>query len=156
MRQPFRITRPVLLQAIAVSAIGLGLPGCGVFGGNDELNRLDEERDLWVSHNIDDYQITIRRECFCSSITPVIVTVVDGQVASRRYTDSGVPVPAQDATFYPDVPGLFAIAEDARRRADKVSITFHPTYGFPESMVIDWVNRAIDDEVTYSVTAFTR
>lgn len=93
------------------------------------------------------------RSCFCESLGPIRVVVADGVVTSRT-TAGGQPVPAASANNYPDVPGLFALVEDAFRRAATTNATFDPQYGFPAQVVIDYIAAAIDDELTITAGGF--
>ena len=108
----------------------------------------------WERANIDSYEMTVRRLCFCGFIAPVRVTVSRGAIVSRANVETGEPVPANVASLYPDVPGLFAIANEARTNADGFNVEYHLTYGFPTAIVIDWRTNAADDEVTYYVEDF--
>ena len=49
---------------------------------------------------------------------------------------------------------LFATLAKAQADADEVKVTYDPTYGFPQSIAIDNVKDATDDEISYEVTNF--
>jgi hypothetical protein len=42
----------------------------------------------------------------------------------------------------------------AVQEADKVTVTYDPTYGYPTEIVIDYIELATDDEMYISVTNF--
>ena len=111
-------------------------------------------RARWDRANIDSYEMTVRRLCFCGFVDPVRVTVSDGAIVSRVNLLTGEPVPENIAELFPDVPGLFAIVDDARANADELDAEYDETYGFPRSIVIDWIENAADDEVAYVVEDF--
>ena len=52
------------------------------------------------------------------------------------------------------VEGLFAIAGENLANADKVEIAYDATYGFPVSIVVDRIEMAMDDEISYYVENF--
>lgn len=139
--------RAALLFALLVSA------ACG-----DALApaiRVQEQRAKWENADIATYILTVRRSCEClhpEMTGPVVVSVRDGVIESRVYED-GTPVPSQYASSFPDVPGLFAIIEDAiQRNAARLNATYHPAYGVPLSFFIDYNAGTVDDEVGYTVS----
>jgi hypothetical protein len=109
----------------------------------------------WESSGIDSYELTVQRLCFCPFVEPVRVKVVDGAIVSRTLVSTGEPVPAAYASYFPDVPGLFAIVEEAATGADKLDAGFNASYGFPAEISIDWVERTADDEEVYLAETFT-
>jgi hypothetical protein len=145
---PARSTRVSLAIALcAFAACGEGfLPATLVM-------TLQTARARWQRSGIDSYAITVHRLCFCGFVDPVRVTVEDGAIVSRIIVATGEPLPARDAPYYPDVPGLFAIIESASG-ADDLRTEFDATYGFPTVISIDWKVNLADDEVAYRTEAF--
>ena len=125
----------------------LALAGCGLFEPG-HVEGLGEAVARWNQRGPRDYQIVVRRECFCGSVDPVRVTVIGGEVTERRYVTTDQPVPETLAELYPGVPGLFALVADAYHRADRVDARFDPELGFPTVVAIDYVRNAVDDELT--------
>jgi hypothetical protein len=109
----------------------------------------------WERSGIESYEITVRRLCFCGFVEPVRVRVIDGIIVSRTVVPSGEPVPHTHAAYIPDVPGLFAIVEEAAVGADELDVTFDAVYGFPTEISIDGDETAVDDEVVFRTEAFT-
>ena len=139
---------------IGALAIALG-SGCGT-GPGDRLAQLAEARRIWDGQAITSYLVTIKRVCFCSEVRSVRVTVANRQVVSRAFVDDGQPVPAVLIQAYPSIDGLFDLLEDAARRADEIHLTFDPTIGIPLQANIDFVKNAVDDEVNFIVSDFSR
>ena len=103
-----------------------------------------------------DYQFTIARVCECApeSAGPVVVEVRDGVVSERTYA-SGISVDPQYSDLFTSVPGLFDLIDEAiRRDAAGLAVRYNASYGYPESIQIDWVAGAVDDEVSYRITDF--
>jgi hypothetical protein len=135
-------------------AIGLTLASCGVLDPDRRIEGLDAAKARWALLQVDDYQLTLRRLCFCQDYDPVRITVVDGVVAARVYVETGAPVPADRAALFPGVPGLFALLEEANRREASINVTFDQQYGFPTNAFIDYIKNAIDDELSFEITDF--
>ena len=49
---------------------------------------------------------------------------------------------------------LFTQLKDALTEADKVEVTYDPTYGFPAILAIDQIEQAMDDELYITVDNF--
>ncbi|MGQ0714973.1 MAG: DUF6174 domain-containing protein [Gemmatimonadaceae bacterium] len=108
----------------------------------------------WVRANVDSYEITVRRLCFCGFVDPVRVTVSGGVIVSRVNIRTGEPVPANIDELFPDVPGLFTIVVDARENAADVHTEYDAAYGFPTVISIDWRASVADDEIAYVAEDF--
>jgi hypothetical protein len=144
-------TRRFLTALLVLTACG----GDGFLASTRFFPDVRAARARWESSGIDSYAMTVRRLCFCGFVEPVRVTVDDGVIISRIIVSSGDPVPGSLAQHYPDVPGLFAIIEHAfADGADGLRFEFHPSYGFPTAIAIDWARDAVDDEVTYRAEDF--
>ena len=145
-------TRRFLTALLVLTACG----GDGFLASTRFAFDLRAARARWESAGVDSYEMTVRRLCECTlGWEPVRVTVDDGEVVSRIVLSSGDPVPGSLAQYYPDVPGLFAIIEQAfADGADGLRFEFHPSYGFPAAIAIDWVRDLVDDEVTYRAEDF--
>lgn len=144
-----------LVRAIRAALCG-ATAGCGLFGPGSQMGQLNEARDRWKSQGFTDYQITVDRSCFCvrEATGEVYMVVRNAAVAYRTYVSTGQPVAAQWAELFPDIPGLFRVIEDAIHDADDLVVRYHPRLGYPESISIDFVVNAIDDEVAYTTVGF--
>ena len=137
---------------IALLILTLTLSACG---GKSELN---ENRDKWDSAGVTHYRFELTISCFCPfmDVMPVVVEVKDGQIVSL--TDvNGQPLREDFRETFEKaatVEGLFAVAEDSLSNADQVEVTYDARYGFPTSIVVDWIKMAVDDEIAYYVGAF--
>ena len=137
---------------IVFIAFALLLSACGSNAA------LKSNRDKWEAQSISHYRFDLTISCFCPfrDIIPVTVEVKDGQIVSM--TDvSGQPLREEfRATFEQaaTIESLFAIAEENIANADKVSVTYDATYGFPTSIVVDRITQAVDDEISYYAENF--
>jgi hypothetical protein len=126
----------------------------GLAGPNRSLDRFNEAKALWDRENPANYAVTVQRLCFCVTVEPVRIVVQNRVVISRTVVATQLPLPANLNDLYPDIPGLFATIKDAYARADAVTVSFDPRYGFPSDATIDYVKSAIDDELTLKVSDF--
>ena len=140
---------------LAAALLILTACGDGFLASTRVVTSLRAARARWASSGIDSYELTVRRLCFCGFVEPVRVKVVDGAIVSRTIVSTGEPVPELYASAYPDVPGLFAIVEEAANEADDLLIEFDASYGYPVEISIDWIENAVDDEVAYLAETFT-
>lgn len=149
MRLPFR-------PAVALLAI-LALSGSACHVSTSPESDLDTARSRWTRSHPSSYDIVVRRVCFCATevTNPVLVSVREGVVTSRTYVGSGAQVSAQFASLFPTVEGIFRIVDDALgRNAYTLDVAYDPAYGFPVTIDIDYVNNAVDDELTVQMSGF--
>jgi hypothetical protein len=143
-------SRCVLLALLVLSACSDGSP----VGTRLDLTWF-WARARWERSGVDSYDLTVRPLCFCVFVEPVRVSVRDGVVVSRIIRSSGEALPAQYASSYPDIPGLFAVIERAHEQgADHIDADFDETFGFPTGIWVDWKESWADDEEGYRVEEF--
>ena len=112
---------------------------------------------LWQQRQPFAYDITITKNCFCGfeEPGPVVVSVRNGAVISRRYVLSGHLVGATQAASYPTVDDLFVIIEQAAlQHSERLEVYYDQVYGYPTSVAIDPRLTVADDESFYYVTDF--
>jgi len=119
---------------------------------------LNSNREKWDSQGITHYRFDLTIACFCPfyDVVPVTVEVKDGEIVSM--TDvTGQPLKDEFRGVFENaatIESLFAIAEENIVNADKVSITYDSMYGFPTSIIVDRIVRAMDDEISYYAENF--
>ena len=68
---------------------------------------------------------------------PVIVSVRNGVVESRQYTQTGASVTSEYANALPTVEGLFALVDEAIRNGTKpLTVQYDPTLGYPTRIAL--------------------
>jgi len=125
-------------------------------GPSDPGELLSQNRALWGREGPASYQYVITRSCEClpESAGPVTVVVRGGTVDTRQYA-SGAPVDPQYDQLFTSVPGLFELIQQALDLpAAALAVRYNDQLGYPESIQIDWVAGAVDDEVSYRITEF--
>jgi hypothetical protein len=126
-----------------------------------EKTELSRNQEKWEDANITHYRFELNIGCFCAfrSQMPLTVEVQDGEVVS--ITDvNGEAISATDPMNefiqkYATIDRIFSeLNSDSVQEADKVTVTYDPTYGFPSEISIDFIELAADDELYISVSAF--
>lgn len=134
----------------------LCIDGCAI---TTETSRSDAERELarnrqrWVSAGIHDYEFDFRRSCYCvpESTEGVHIVVRNDVVTSAVRSRDGLPA-SSAVSAWPRVDELFdAVQQLLEEGAERLDVTYDPTYGYPRSIVADVILMAVDDE--YALTA---
>lgn len=149
MKRAIEWTRRGVLTLLVAAA------GCGTTGPHGDLaSEIEANREIWRQLGPASYQYGIQRICFCGpdAIGPVRVTVQDGTVVSRVYTDSGTPVPDDFEPLFPDVEGLYEVLLDALERdAAQIDVTWDSVTGLPSEFFIDYNEQIADEEVGFRI-----
>ncbi len=144
----------MMQRLIAITCFFL-IAACGgrPLDQDPQLQALQEARAQWVAQAIHHYRFTIRQSCFCfPPARTVHLTVSDGEIS--LYSDEEGPLPDDDYMAL-SVDDLFAKVEQAILAPDSaVTVQYHPDYGFPVDVDLDWAVGAIDDEIRYIVSNF--
>jgi hypothetical protein len=143
-----------LLRARCAPLFMLALTSCSITdpGRGDASVDLARNRQRWANAALHDYEFDYQLSCFCApDVTEAVHIVVRAdQVASVTRARDGLPAQRQYGGW-PTVPALF---EDVRgqleRKADRIEVTYDPTYGYPRSIVVDVYLMAADDESSQS------
>jgi len=116
----------------------------------------------WKNANIQHYRFQLMVGCFCpmSSIMPITVEVHDGQVTSMTDVNGTLISPKDpSADFFAQYTTITRIYDELTssrfRDADKIAISYDPTYGFPSEISVDFIKLAVDDELYLNVSTFT-
>lgn len=131
--------------------------GCASQSTDPVVVDLASARAAWAQQGPADYRIDVRRLCFCGyDVTRAVrVTVRNSVIVERTYADDGSLVSA-NPEFFPDVPGLFAVIEDAiARDAHRIDVAYDPDLGFPRTIAIDYIEQAVDEELTFQADNFS-
>jgi len=129
----------------------LAVLGEGETPASDRVNatQLQQNRQLWRSQNISNYRYTLRVGCFCTpEVTqPVVIEVRNNRVTSITAANTGKPVNQEYFKQYDSMPKLFNIVKDAiAKKAHRISVTYHPTQGYPTQINIDENAQMADEE----------
>jgi hypothetical protein len=139
---------PILIFAVLLSACGAAASASSEY---------EQNLELWQEQDINHYRFQLSILCFCpyAGQMPLTIEVSDGQAISIETADGSEPGP--NMLFYSQVAtidDLFDTLAKALDEADEVKVAYDPTYGFPQTIDIDNIKEAIDDEISYEVTNF--
>jgi hypothetical protein len=115
-----------------------------------------EMRQNWMDAGLTNYQFRFRRTCSCTpTILSGTVTVRAGKVVavSDARGAGGEIIPDPDLAAFKSIEDLFDIIRTQSTNADLLSVKYDELRHFPLRVDIDYVMRAVDDEITYEVSA---
>lgn len=124
-------------------------------------------QEKWDALQDEDYSFDLSISCFCiqSSYGPVTVVVKGDTVNALLNVNTGLDlIDETDSTLvfakwknlYPSIDGLFEVVESAiDDNADKLEVSYDETFGYPNSIDIDWYKNAVDDEIGYTVISLS-
>jgi len=145
------------MKKITLLLLALILAACTA-GGGTELSR---NQSKWQDANISHYRFELTVGCFCPfrSQMPMIVEVQNGEIVSMIDVN-GQAVSTDDPMSefivkYATIDRLFSELEsDSVQKADKLTVSYDPTYGYPSEISIDFIELAADDELYLAASAF--
>lgn len=120
---------------------------------------LAANREKWAAQGITHYSFNLIVGCFCAfrSQMPLAIEVNDGKVVSI-VDNAGQPVDQFADVFdkYNTIEKLFNATEAAQNGgAEKTTVEYNAEKGYPESVYIDYIEQAVDDEISLTVSNFT-
>lgn len=145
------------MKKITLLLLALILAACSAAGGSE----LSRNQAKWQDAGITHYSFQLSVGCFClfRSQMPLTIEVKDGEIVSM--TDvNGEAFPMDDPMSelvmkHATIDRLFSeLGSDSVQKADRLTMSFDPTYGFPVEVAIDYIELAADDELYLSVAGF--
>jgi hypothetical protein len=143
--------RPAI-GTIRAAAFLFLLAGCQTGLGPSE-ETLNAAKLRWAELDIRDYSMLVTNTLSAGPLA-AWVTVTNRVVTDRRFDQSSGQVPTNQASLFPDVPAMFALLEDALKRAHGVNVSFDGNYGYPVSIYINYDPRGSDDDVFLGISGF--
>ena len=123
-----------------------------------DAGQLTMARARWATLGLIDYEFRMNwvRFCITEYRAPVDLEVRDGKIVGGVYApDSGL-TSAVELSRYETVKGLFDLITDAIvQDAHSIEASYHPEYGYPESVFIDYDERIADEERGFVITSFS-
>lgn len=154
------------MKKLLLVVLAIVLSACAATANADEpKSEVQQARDKWQAANISHYRFNLHISCFCvfTENMPLVIEVKDGAVVSMEYQNGNEIDPQLLDLFnrYTTIDKLFDGLEagfdfegDDQGPADKVTVTYDETYGFPTEITIDFVEEAIDDELYLTISGF--
>ncbi len=125
-------------------------------------SQLTRNQKLWESKNINNYDFTVERQCFCPEDYrgPVNIQVRNDAPTSVTYVSSGADASGKFGDT-DTVDELFTALQNAyegnnsfSQKAARVDVTYDSQYGYPTSIYIDISPQIADEEQGFEVTNF--
>lgn len=144
------------MKKITLLFFAIVLAACSFSGS--ELSR---NQAKWQEAGITHYRFQLNVSCFClfRSQMPLTIEVKDGEIISM--TDvNGEAFPMDDPMSdlvlkYATIDRIFTeLGSDSVQKADRLTLSFDPVYGFPADAAIDFIELAADDELYITVSGF--
>jgi len=128
-----------IVLLVTLGTFGIG--GANQASLESRLKKLESQKIKWLKIKPDIYSYTIRAGCM-------------------YVVESSANVKGSLATYDNDedklsIDYLFIIAKRALEKSARADIKYHPTFGIPNSIDVDWRLDTIDDECGYSLVKFS-
>lgn len=145
-----------MLRSIGVMLL-LAISACADSGApsradTEDFSYIEDPRERWRAYRITDYRINQTRGCEClppGSWTAVIrsAEIVDAvtQESYPGYTDEEMNARAR--TFAWTVEEMFDLIDSAKANAYRYQVDYHPKFGYPTLLSVDWYDPIADDEI---------
>lgn len=146
------------MRKILFLVLAIMLTACSAIQPKSEVDRA---RDKWQNANIAHYRFHLFIGCFCAYTQdmPLIVEVKDGEVVSMKY-QSGKEIESGNVEYFQRFATIDKIFDELKKdldgAADKVTVEYDETYGFPKQVSIDYIQQAADDELGLTVSEFEK
>lgn len=122
---------------------------------------LEENETLWKNQELEDYDFTLERQCFCpeDQRDPVNIEVHNWTAVSVTYISDGTLVTESKFNNVDTIDKLFTLLSNAflgegdfTQNADSVDKTYDENMGYPVTLYIDVSQQMADEEQGYTVT----
>jgi len=153
------------MKKLLLLVLAVVLTACATAQAAQPKSDLEIAQDKWQNADISHYRFNLFISCFCvfTEDMPLIIEVKDGQVVSMEF-QSGKEIDSSLLELfqrYNTLEKLFSGLENSflvegtdQGPADKVTVIYDETYGFPKEITIDFIEKAIDDELYLTVSEF--
>ncbi len=146
------------MKKLLLLIIAIMLTACSALQTKSEVDRASEK---WQAANISHYRFNLFIGCFCvyTQDMPLIIEVKDGKVVSMKY-QSGKEIESGNLDYFQRFATIDKIFDELKKdlggEADKVTVEYDETYGFPKQVSIDFIEQAADDELGLTVSEFEK
>ena len=140
-RNPFAILT-VLAIVIAV-AFGFW----SFISSSEKFADINYQKDLWSEKEPNSYSYSIFNGCMFVQKSEAVVLL--GKTVFRKVDEDGHKINGNVK-----LEDLFSTVDRAQAHAHTIEVNYSKTYGYPESIKVDWNKNIMDDECFYVVKNF--
>lgn len=115
-------------------------------------------RSLWQSRNLHTYSYSIVRQCYCTTdyTRPMRVDIRNGKVVAAIYTDDRSRVGATVVHHLRSIDAWFdRIEQGYEKTYYRMEVRYHPSLGYPQTLLLDKRERVADDEERVTISHVT-
>jgi hypothetical protein len=147
-----------IMKKLFLLIIAIMLAACSAMQPKSEVDRA---REKWDAAKISHYSFNLFIGCFCvyTQDMPLIIEVKNGEVVSMKY-QSGKEIESGNLDYFQRFATIEKIFDELKKdqggEADKVTVEYDETYGFPKQVSIDFIEQAADDELGLTVSDFEK
>lgn len=148
------------MKKILIVLMTLMLAACTAVGSAmGSQSEIEQNKEKWQDQGISHYRYNLHISCFCVFVEnmPLVIEVQDGEVVSMEFQNGAEIDPSLHELFdkYATIDRLFAeIEAGLNGAADKVTVEYDATYGFPTKADFDFEEMAVDDELYLTISDF--
>jgi hypothetical protein len=148
------------MKKLLLVLMTLVLAACTAVGSAmGSQSEIEQNKETWQGANISHYRYHLHISCFCVFVEnmPLVIEVQDGEVVSMEFQNGAEIDPSLRELFdkYATLDRLFAeIEAGLNGAAEKVTVEYDASYGFPTKADFDFEEMAIDDELYLSISDF--
>jgi len=141
-----------IVSVLIGSAVIVGT-GCQIVGNdNPTMSEMALMKRTWTLSNSGSYTFRFQRGCFCIHGGSFDIRVLDNvivEVSSLLNEENNVP--PEDYQYFWTIDELFDLIQEAQSgKADEIAVEYSEE-GYPTSIDIDYIKKAIDDELFLKV-----
>lgn len=141
--------RPTRFAGLALLALAMSC-GDAFSPGWRQISDLETAHKRWKARNFHTYAFTLQRSCFCVSIDPLYIVVLNDRVGGVFDLRTGSFV---DVQFGETIEDLFILIQNAiDHRVHVIRAEYDAVNGFPTQIDYDGSAMAADDELSVRIS----
>ena len=148
-----------------VLGVSLLISGCILDLGNCDVririgtDGLENQRQLWISSQPNNYTLIYYRTCFCPNHR-FRVTVTNGEIVEvfeiDQFNETVRAYPTDEFENFLTIDDFFALVTDLNASVDSLKVYYDASFGFPSQIDVDpssanCNSEVLDDEYSYHI-----
>jgi len=139
------------LRYVSLALLALAMSCSDALGPDQRrMKELETAQRRWQARNLHTYAFTLQRSCFCLSVDPLYVIVLDDRVGGVLDLNTGEFV---DVKFGETIDDLFTfIHTSIDHGAHVIRAEYDAAIGFPTQIEYDGAAMVADDEISFRIS----